>query len=199
LADSALDSRRAIFAISGTQGAGKTTVSSMLARRFERGVHISADTLQKMIVSGGEWPLASQTNANTDTQGEAGDQLRLRLRNVCLLGRSFYDAGFTVVLDDIIVGSRMQHLLVDLDGVDFMFVMLTPSLETVRDRERQRGTELWREWEWLTESVERTTPRVGLWLDTSAQTPEETVDEIMRRGWVEARVQPQRAGARGGV
>jgi chloramphenicol 3-O-phosphotransferase len=199
LGDSALDSRRAIFAISGTQGAGKTTVSSMLARRFERGVHISADTLQKMIVSGGEWPLASQTNANTDTQGEAGDQLRLRLRNVCLLGRSFYDAGFTVVLDDIIVGSRMQHLLVDLDGVDFMFVMLTPSLETVRDRERQRGTELWREWEWLTESVERTTPRVGLWLDTSAQTPEETVDEIMRRGWVEARVQQQRAGARGGV
>jgi chloramphenicol 3-O-phosphotransferase len=199
LGDSALDSRRAIFAISGTQGAGKTTVSSMLARRFERGVHVSADILQKMIVSGGEWPLASQTNANTDTQGEAGDQLRLRLRNVCLLGRSFYDAGFTVVLDDIIVGSRMQHLLVDLDGVDFMFVMLTPSLETVRDRERQRGTELWREWEWLTESVERTTPRVGLWLDTSAQTPEETVDEIMRRGWVEARVQPQRAGARGGV
>jgi chloramphenicol 3-O-phosphotransferase len=199
LADSALDSRRAIFAISGTQGAGKTTVSSMLARRFERGVHISADTLQKMIVSGGEWPLASQTNANTDTQGEAGDQLRLRLHNMCLLGRSFYDAGFTVVLDDIIVGSRMQHLLVDLAGVDVMFVMLTPPLETVRDRERQRGTELWREWEWLTESVERTTPRVGLWLDTSAQTPEETVDEIMRRAWGEALVQPQRAGARGGV
>jgi len=199
LGDSALDSRRAIFAISGTQGAGKTTVSSMLARRFERGVHVSADTLQKMIVSGGEWPLASETNANTDPQGEAVDQLRLRLHNICLLGRSFYDAGFTVVLDDIIVGSRMQHLLVDLGGVDFMFVMLTPSLETVRDRERQRGTELWREWEWLTESVERTTPRVGLWLDTSAQTPEETVDEIMRRAWGEALVQPQGIGVRGGA
>jgi chloramphenicol 3-O-phosphotransferase len=199
LADNALDQRTAIFAISGTQGAGKTTVASMLARRFERGVHVSADTLQKMIVSGGEWPVASQTNANTDPTGEAADQLRLRLHNMCLLGRSFYDAGFTVVLDDIIVGSRMQHLMDDLAGVDFMFVMLTPSLQTVRDRERQRGTQLWREWEWLTESVERTMPRVGLWLDTSAQTAEETVDEIMRRAGDEALVQQQRVGVRGGA
>jgi chloramphenicol 3-O-phosphotransferase len=199
LGDNALDSRRGLFAISGTQGAGKTTVSSMLARRFERGVHVSADTLQKMIVSGGEWPVASQTNANTGLQGEAAAQLRLRLHNMGLLARSFYDAGFTVVLDDIIVGSRMQHLLDDLAGVDFMFVMLTPDKETVRKREQQRGTELWREWEWLTESVERTTPRVGLWLDTSAQMAEETVDEIMRRAWGEALVQPQRVGVRGGV
>lgn len=197
MGDNALESRRAIFAISGTQGAGKTTVASMLARRFERGVHVSADTLQKMIVSGGEWPVASQTDANTDPQGEAGDQLRMRLHNMCLLGRSFYDAGFAVVLDDIIVGGRMQHLLDELSGVDFMFVMLTPSLDTVRDRERQRGTQLWREWEWLTESVERTTPRVGLWLDTTAQNADETVDEIMRRAWDEALVQPQVAAARG--
>jgi chloramphenicol 3-O-phosphotransferase len=199
LADNALDRRRAFFAVAGTSGAGKTTVASMLARRFERGVHVSADTLQKMIVSGGEWPIASQTNANTDLEGEAATQLRLRLHNMCLLGRSFYEAGFTVVLDDIIVGSRMQHLLDELTDVDFMFVMLTPSLETVRDRERQRGTQLWREWEWLSESVERTTPRVGLWLDTSAQTAEETVDEIMRRAWAEALVRPQGIGAKGGV
>jgi hypothetical protein len=93
----------------------------------------------------------------------------------------------------------MQHLLDDLAGVDFMFVMLTPDKETVRKREQERGTELWREWEWLTESVERTTPRVGLWLDTSAQIAEETVDEIMRRAWDEALVQQQRVDVRGGV
>jgi len=183
------DERCAIFAISGTQGAGKTTVSSLLARRFRRGAHVSADVLQKMIVSGGEWPVAGQTDVNTPaSDSEVVRQLRLRLHNMSLLARSFYEAGFTAVLDDIIVGRRLAELREDLAGVDFMFVMLLPSKEAVRDRERQRGTELWREWEWLTESIEPTTPRVGLWLDSTNQTPDETVDEIMRRAWPEALV-----------
>jgi chloramphenicol 3-O-phosphotransferase len=188
----ALDKRRAIFVISGTQGAGKTTVSMLLAQRFRRGAHVSADTLQKMILSGREWPEADQVNINNDVEGEAAVQLRLRLRNMCLLGRSFYEAGFTVVLDDIITGKRLDDVREDLAGVDFLFVMLTPSKEVVREREAGRGSELWREWEWLTESIEQTTERVGLWLDTSSQSPEETVDEIIRRAWDEALVPARR-------
>ena len=187
-----------MFVVSGTQGAGKTTVSSLLARRFQRGVYVSGDALQNMIVSGRQWPVSSQTNINDDVDGEAARQLRLRLHNMCLLGRSFFEAGFTVVLDDIVVGERLTELRADLAAVDFMFVMLTPGLEVVRERERQRGTELWREWEWLTESIERTTSRIGLWLDSSTQTADETVDEIMRRAWSEALVQSPHAGARRG-
>ncbi|MCH8815801.1 MAG: AAA family ATPase [Chloroflexi bacterium] len=184
-----LDERRAIFVVSGTQGAGKTTVSSLLARRFKRGVRVSADDLQKMIVSGTEWPVAAQTTLNSpDFDDEVVRQLRLRLHNMCLLGRSFFDAGFAVVLDDIIVGDRLADLRAELSGVEFLFVMLNPSKEAVRERERQRGTELWREWEWLTESVEQATPRVGLWLNSSDQTAEETVDEIMSKAWAEAKL-----------
>jgi chloramphenicol 3-O-phosphotransferase len=185
---SALDERTAIFVISGTQGAGKTTVASLLAQRFERGVHVSADTLQKMIVSGRVWPEAGQVTVNNEVEGEAAAQLRMRLRNMCLLGRSFYEAGFTAVLDDIVTGSRIDHLREDLAGVDFHFVMLVPDIETVRERERQRGTELWREWEWLTRSILDAPRDVGLWLDSSGRTPEETVEEIMRRAWDEALV-----------
>jgi chloramphenicol 3-O-phosphotransferase len=192
LAADALDPRTAIIVISGTQGAGKTTVAQRLAGRFERAAHISADTLQKMIVSGREWPQAHQRDVNTPAgEDEAIPQLRLRLRNMCLLGRSFYEAGFTAILDDIIVGDRLAHLREELADLDFLFVLLVPNITTVRDRERQRGTELWREWEWLTESIQQTTERVGLWLDTSHQTPEETVDEIMRRIWTEALVTQQ--------
>jgi predicted kinase len=180
-----------MFVISGTQGAGKTTVASLLARRFQRGVHVSADTLQKMIVSGTEWPVASHTGINTpDFEDEAVRQLRLRLHNMCLLARSFYAEGFTVVLDDIVVGGRIDDLRKDLAGMGFMFVMLTPNIATVRDRERQRGTVLWREWEWLTEEVLDAAPDMGLWLDSSDQSADETVDEIMRRAWDEALVQP---------
>lgn len=31
-------------------------------------------------------------------------------------------------------------------------------------------------------------PRIGLWLDTSEQTPAQTVDEILGRAWTEGRI-----------
>jgi hypothetical protein len=173
---------RAIFVVSGTQGAGKTTVSSLLARRFSRGAHIPADTLQKMIVAGREWPDAAiVTREHQEVTGEALVQLRLRLRNACLLARSFYEQGFVAVVDDIVFGDRLGELTEHLGDVPWHFVMLTPDLATVRARERERGTNLWPEWEWLTEAIAASEPRPGLWLDTSAQTPQQVVDEIMRR------------------
>ena len=35
------------------------------------------------------------------------------------------------------------------------------------------------------------TPRIGLWLDTSDQTAEESAGEIMKRGWPEAVIAAQ--------
>jgi hypothetical protein len=32
------------------------------------------------------------------------------------------------------------------------------------------------------------TPRLGLWIDSSGQTPEQTVEEILERAWEEAAV-----------
>lgn len=177
----AADSTR-IFVVSGTQGAGKTTVSAALARRFDRGVHLSGDVLHKMIVSGGQWPDAGAVRRETGAvPGEAGAQLRLRLHHACLLARSFYAQRFTVVIDDIIFGDRMTELFDDLGDLPLHIVMLVPDVATVRAREQSRGTELWREWEWLSESIMRSEPRIGLWLDTSELTHEQTVDAILAR------------------
>ena len=179
-----------LFVVSGTQGAGKSTVAQILARRFDPGAWVSADLLQKMIVSGGRWPEGAAMS------GTAKRQLWLRLRHACLLGQSFVANGITAVVDDIVIGSGLDELLDHLAGERFVFVMLTPRLEVVRERERGRGTALWEQWEWLDDEIRTKTRRIGLWLDTSEQTPEQTVDEIVARAWTEGLVEapPRQTG-----
>ena len=172
-----------LFVVSGTQGAGKSTVAQLLARRFDPGAWISADALQKMIVSGGVWPAADAYS------GTAERQLWLRLKNACLLGQSFVANGISAVIDDIVIGSRLDELLLHLAGEQFVFVMLTPRLDVVRERERGRGTALWEQWEWLDDELRTKTRRIGLWLDSSDQTPDETVDEIVARAWTDGLVE----------
>jgi hypothetical protein len=120
---------------------------------------------------------------------DAERQLRLRLKHACLLGLSFVGVGFTAVLDDIVIGSRVDDLLEELAGHPFVFVMLTPRLDVVRQRELGRGTRLWEEWEWLDDEIRNRTRRIGLWLDNSDQTPEQTVDTILRLAGTEGLVE----------
>lgn len=101
----------AVFLVSGIPGAGKTTVSQALAERFERGVHIEADTLQRMIVSGGEWPKPPAPS------GEALKQISLRYKHAAMLARSFYEAGFTAVIDDVALGELLEEYRGHLEGV----------------------------------------------------------------------------------
>jgi predicted kinase len=172
----ALLSQPAIIAITGIQAAGKSTVARLLAARLERGVHVEADALQRMIVSGGEW-----VGDPGPPSEEAGRQLRLRLRNMCLLGKSFFDHGFSVVLDDIIIGDRWQQLQEELEGYPFTLVVLAPRTEVVRDRDSRRGKPpLGPQWaEYLDAELRKTMTGVGTWVDSSAQTPNETVDAIL--------------------
>lgn len=185
-APAALDPRRAFIVVSGMQGAGKTTVAALLARRFARGVHIPTDDLQRLIVSGARW------KSQRGSEGEADVQLRLRLHNMCLLGASFFEAGFTVVLDEIIIGDRVPHLLEEVGARPFMFVMLTPGLDVVRQREAGRGTRLHEQWGWMDDEIRTGTQRIGLWIDSSGQTAGETVDKIMARVWTDGIVDNSR-------
>ncbi|QBD76091.1 phosphotransferase [Ktedonosporobacter rubrisoli] len=174
-----LNTRPAIIAITGIQAAGKSTIARLLAQRFARGVHIEADVLHHMIVSGAVWV----GEPGQEDESEAANQLRLRLKNMCLLARSFQVAGFTAVLDDIIMGERWQHLQEELLGIPFSLVVLAPSVETVahqRDvnRAKQPLGETWATY--LDQALRSTMAGIGLWVDTSEQTPEETVEYILQ-------------------
>ena len=163
-----------IFLVTGIPGAGKTTVSRALAERFERGVHIEADVLHRMIVSGGEWPIPPGPS------GEAGRQLRLRYRNATLLARSFFEAGFTAVIDDVTMGERLEDYRADLEGVPSYLVVLAPRVEVVAERDAGRDKNVFDIWGYLDTELRATMKDQGIWLDTSEMTVEEVVQEILR-------------------
>ncbi len=178
--------RQAIIVVTGIQAAGKSTVSRLLAQRFARGVHVEADALHHMIVSGGE-----QVQEPGEPQGEAARQYLLRLKHLCLLGISFFEAGFTVVLDDIMLGESWQYVQAQLQGVPFSLVVLAPRVEVVvRQRDSSRAKRpLGAAWAtYLDHAFRATMEDSGIWIDTSEMTPEETVDQVLCQLWPEQQI-----------
>lgn len=173
--DQEKDRNRGIIVVSGIPGAGKSTLSSRLACEFSRGVHIEADQLHRMIKRGGRWP-------DEDPLTEGAAQLRLRGRNCCLLARSFYDAGFVAVIDDIVIGDRFDHYSEDLEAYPWSMVQLLPSLAIVRARHLGRtAATVADQWPHL-DQLARSTPH-GLQVDTSALSPEQTVSAVLADVW----------------
>ena len=73
-----------------------------------------------------------------------------------------------------------------------------PARARAADRERNRGKTAYGPWaiEHLDTVLRHDTPRLGLWLDTSSQTPAETADEILSRAWAEAMIPGQESRGR---
>jgi chloramphenicol 3-O-phosphotransferase len=170
-----------IIVLTGIQGAGKSTIGPLLAARFERAAYIDADVLQGMIVAGSEW-VTDAVTAGEPPAGDAADQLRLRLENACLLARSFAGNGITAIIGDIILGSRWDDLRTALRGVSFYLVILAPDVETVIARDARRSRPVGAEWAYYLDAELRgTMSGIGVWVDSSKKTPDETTDEIVRR------------------
>lgn len=167
--------RREFYLITGVMAAGKSTVAEGLAGRMERAVHLRGDVFRRMIVSGRE-----EMSDHPSTQ--AIEQLHLRYRLAADAARAYYDAGFSVVLQDNYYGQELSRMIDLLSGYPVRLVVLNPDVEAVRLRERSRGKKgyIGFDVEALHRQFLAETPRIGFWLDNSAQTPEQSVDAILR-------------------
>lgn len=168
---------RPVVLITGVSAAGKSTVADLLARRFERGVHVKGDVFRRMVVSGRDERYAEGAE-------EARRQLRLRYRLGADTANAFHEAGFAVVVQDVILGDVLADYVSAITARPLAVVVLAPRLDVVARREADRPKTAYRdtpEMAQLDRALRTGTPRLGLWLDNSDQTPEESVDEIVER------------------
>jgi cytidylate kinase len=166
-----------VIVVSGIMAAGKATVSQLLASRFDRGVHLRGDLFRRMIVTG-------QAPITPEMDDAAFGQLKLRYRLACQAADSYAKAGFTVVLQDVVVGELLAEFIDGIETRPRHVVVLTPKPDVVLRRENQRskaGYNDHRSAHELDEELHAFTPRRGLWLDNSHMTPEQTVDAILDR------------------
>jgi len=181
-----LTDRHVVVLVTGISAAGKSTVSELLARRFDRGVHVRGDVFRRMVVAG-------RAEMAPDAGPEALRQLRLRYTLGAATADAYFAAGFSVVVQDVVIGSGLADYVSMITSRPLCVVCLVPSRAAVAARETSRAKVAYEGGKHgidaLDDVVRAETPRLGLWLDTSDQTPEQTVDEIVARAWRDARVE----------
>ncbi|MEO3830121.1 hypothetical protein [Actinomadura sp. B10D3] len=117
-------------------------------------------------------------------------QLRLRHRLTASTCDEYFRNGFAVVAQDVVLGDHLTEMTHMIQQRPLLVVVLAPRPDAVAAREATRSKSAGNRWtiDLLDHGLRTRTPRLGLWLDTSDQTPAETVDEILQRAWTEARV-----------
>ncbi|WP_405664385.1 AAA family ATPase [Streptomyces sp. RK9] len=165
-----------VIVITGIMAAGKSTVAQALAERLPRAAHVRGDVFRRMIVSG-------RQEYEPGAGAEAESQLRLRYALSASTADAYAAAGFTAIVQDVILGEQLKRYADLVRTRPLHVIVLTPTPSAVTEREANRGKKGYGEWTVaaLDEGMRATTPRIGLWLDSSELTVDQTVDAILGR------------------
>ncbi|WUI88222.1 AAA family ATPase [Nocardia puris] len=163
-----------VYLLTGIQASGKSTVAQALAERLPRSAHVRGDAFRRFVVSG-------RAEMSAEPSPEALDQLRLRHRLSAQAADGYAEAGFTAVLQDVVLGEFLPYLIDQIRTDPLYVVVLAPRPDAVAAREAARAKDAYGAFTVaaLDAVLRETTPRLGLWLDTSDLTVGETVEAIL--------------------
>jgi chloramphenicol 3-O-phosphotransferase len=182
---SELDHGRACLIITGAPGAGKSSVSRVVAERLQRSALLDGDTINRLTVSGFVWALGEPAD-------EAARQVDLLHANLCALAANFADASFTPLVDAVIPDRpRLDFFLETLAPRRVLLVVLTPDVDVCRARNLGRSPEsqfFFEGHEALMAGMRADFGTLGWWLDTSQMSLEETVQQVVTRANTLAKV-----------
>ncbi|WP_329108795.1 hypothetical protein OG792_09165 [Micromonospora sp. NBC_01699] len=165
-----------VIVVTGVMAAGMSTVAHRLAVRLPRAAHVRGDVFRRMVVSNPGEPTPDRTT-------EATARLWLRYRLTTTVADTYAEAGFAPVVQDVVLGPELAEYVDLLATRPRHLVVLAPRPEVVHACESAGGGRGHgdRAVEMLDQALRRDTPRLGLWLDNSDQTPDETVEEILAK------------------
>ncbi len=178
--------RRAVILVTGIQAAGKSTIAQLIAERLPNSVHVRGDLFRRMIING-------RADMTPDPSAEAVRQLRLRYQLAATVSDAYFQVGFTVIVQDVILGNHLAEMTAMIRSRPLLVIVLAPQAAAIAHREQSRSKTAYGLWaiEQLDAVLRHETPQLGLWLDTTTQTPDETASEILSRAWTEARIPEQ--------
>jgi predicted kinase len=175
--------------VSGMPGAGKSTVTAQAAHLLPRAAQVKGDDVNQMILSGRVWFMGTPRD-------EALRQYELCKRNMCALANNFVDFGFTVLMDTVVQDRAMLDLLLALlSPRPARLVILAPGVEVCQHRNATRDPDERFEFDGyrqLEADMKQHLGDIAWWFDTSALTPEETAEHLVREA--ATRAAPLRGG-----
>src|SRR5918998_4720791 len=113
--------------------------------------------------------------------GAGRAQLHLRHRLAALVADEYATAGITAVVQDLYLGDDLGHFLGLLRHRPIYLAVLAPRPDVIARREHARPKTGYGQWSVTAFDtlLREQTPRLGLWVDSSDLSVEETVDAIL--------------------
>ncbi|MET1007999.1 MAG: AAA family ATPase [Propionibacteriaceae bacterium] len=166
--------RGRVIVITGAMAAGKSTVAELLAHQLPKSVHVRGDAFRKMVING-------RADMTPNPSPAAIAQLQLRYDLASQTADRYAEAGFDAIVQDVIIGTELAGFINRVRTARRYLIVLSPSVSALEWREEQRAKAGYVHFSpgALDDVLRRETAQIGYWLDSSAQTPEETVTDIL--------------------